>query len=190
VRLLKKLYVHKDVKDDFTAILLEKVSEVAQGNPMDTSTIMGPVIDTPAAEEISRRLKDAVASGARMLTGGKHSGANFEPTVIDNVSIDVQLFAEETFGPVLTMREFERLDQVIAEINASDYGFQAGIYSNDHAQIRHLSRNLEVGGIMINEGPDFRAEHVPFGGIKSSGLGREGVRIALREMSETRVVID
>jgi len=187
---VKKLYVHKDVKDDFTEILLEKVSEVEQGNPMETSTVMGPVIDTPAAEEISRRLKEAVASGARMLTGGKHSGANFEPTVIDNVSTDVQLFAEETFGPVLAMREFERLDQVIAEINASDYGLQAGIYSNDHAQIRHLSRNLEVGGIMINEGPDFRAEHVPFGGIKSSGLGREGVRIALREMSETRVVID
>ncbi len=100
-------------------------------------------------------------------------------------------FYEETFRwGLLALRPFADLDTAMAEINGSDYGLQAGIFSNDHAAIRTLTRGLQVGGIMVNEGPDFRAEHVPFGGIKRSGLGREGVRIAMREMSEPRVVID
>ena len=106
------------------------------------------------------------------------------------MALTSRLLSSETFGPVLAIRPFDDLDQAMAEVNASAFGLQAGVFSNDHAAIRHLTRGLHVGGIMVNEGPDFRAEHVPFGGIKTSGLGREGVRIALREMSETRVVID
>jgi acyl-CoA reductase-like NAD-dependent aldehyde dehydrogenase len=101
-----------------------------------------------------------------------------------------RLMGDETFGPVLAMRRFNDLAQAADEVNAAGFGLQAGVYTNDHAAIRDLTRRLQVGGIMINEGPDFRAEHVPFGGVRKSGLGREGVRIAMREMSETKVVID
>jgi acyl-CoA reductase-like NAD-dependent aldehyde dehydrogenase len=110
--------------------------------------------------------------------------------VIAEVSPGTPLIAEETFGPVVSIRTFQDPAAAIAEVNSGRYGLQAGVFTNDHSLVRRFSRDLAVGGVMINEGPDFRAEHVPFGGIKSSGLGREGVRIAVREMSETKVVID
>jgi acyl-CoA reductase-like NAD-dependent aldehyde dehydrogenase len=187
---VKKLYVHKDVVQEFTETLLAGVAAHSFGDPSLTNTQMGPVIDRTAAVDIIARLTEAETAGAKVLTGGRADGALVAPTVVADVPLDSRLFATETFGPVLSLRGFDDLGQVISEVNASDYGLQAGVFTNDHAAIRHLSRSIQVGGLMVNEGPDFRAEHVPFGGIKGSGLGREGVRIALREMSETRVVID
>lgn len=187
---VKKLYVHEEVHDRFVEILLDKVSGVVAGDPADPATHMGPVIDTPAAETVMRRVEAAERQGATRLAGRWLGGTRFDPIVLDRVGADTELFTDETFGPVLAIRGFRDLAQAASEVNAGRYGLQAGIYTNDHAQIRALSRTLQVGGLMVNEGPDFRAEHVPFGGIKQSGLGREGVRIALREMSETRVVID
>ena len=187
---VKKLYVHHAIRAEFTEALLARVAQHRWGDPAADETQMGPVIDAPAAAEIMTRLSEATQLGARVLTGGQRDGNLIAPTVIEDVPLDARLIAEETFGPVLAIRPFERLETAMAEVNASDYGLQAGIFTNDHAAIRMLSRGLQVGGVMVNEGPDFRAEHVPFGGIKRSGLGREGVRIALREMSETRVVID
>lgn len=187
---VKKLYVHQAVVDRFTEVLLDKVAAHRFGDPADEDTQMGPVIDAAAATEIMMRLTEARARGARILAGGTCEGSLVAPTVITDVPLEAKLIAEETFGPVLAIRPFDTLETAMAEVNASDYGLQAGIFTNDHAAIRMLTRGLQVGGVMVNEGPDFRAEHVPFGGIKRSGLGREGVRIALREMSETRVVID
>ena len=187
---VKKLYVHQDIAGAFTECLLAGVAAHRFGDPASPDTQMGPVIDLAAAEEIMLRLSEAQAQGARLLAGGTRTGTLIAPTVVSEVSPAMKLVAEETFGPVLALRPFADLDTAMAEINGSDYGLQAGIFSNDHAAIRTLTRGLQVGGIMVNEGPDFRAEHVPFGGIKRSGLGREGVRIAMREMSEPRVVID
>lgn len=187
---VKKLYVHQDIADAFTEVLLAGVAAHRSGDPADPDTQMGPVIDAAAADEIMLRLSDAQTMGARLMTGGTRDGNLIAPTVVADVLPQMKLVAEETFGPVLALRPFADLDAAMAEVNGSDYGLQAGIFSNDHAAIRKLTRGLQVGGIMVNEGPDFRAEHVPFGGIKRSGLGREGVRIAMREMSEPRVVID
>lgn len=187
---VKKLYVHHAIADRFTETLLAGVAAHRFGDPAQAQTRMGPVIDADAAETILHRLETARAAGARLLAGGTRDGTLIAPTVIADVHPDMALIAQETFGPVLALRGFADLDAAMAEVNASDFGLQAGVFTNDHAAIRKLTRGLQVGGIMINEGPDFRAEHVPFGGIKSSGLGREGVRIALREMSEPRVVID
>lgn len=187
---VKKLYVHNSVASQFTDLLLARVAAHRWGDPADPATAMGPVIDLAAAELIDQRLAQARAMGARLLAGGTRSGTLMAPTVIADVLPAMDLVAQETFGPVLALRSFADLDAAMAEVNASAYGLQAGVFTNDHAAIRKLTRGLQVGGIMVNEGPDFRAEHVPFGGIKSSGLGREGVRIALREMSEPRVVID
>lgn len=187
---VKKLYVHEAVKAEFTDILISMTADVKTGNPADNTTHMGTVIDQNAAQDVANRLQQAVQQGGKILLGGSYNKTLFEPTIIDNVAEQSQLFSTETFGPVLAMRSFTDLNTAIDEVNRGDYGLQAGIYTNDHAQIGLLTKRLMVGGIMINEGPDFRAEHVPFGGIKKSGLGREGVRIALREMSETKVVID
>ncbi len=187
---VKKLYVHDAVRAPFTEALLARVAQIRAGDPADPETHMGPVIDHPAAMEVHTRIEDAVSRGARLLAGGWTGETRFEPVVLDRVDPQSRLLGDETFGPVLAMRHFDDLDTVIDEVNASGFGLQAGVFTNDHAAIRTLTRKLQVGGVMVNEGPDFRAEHVPFGGVKKSGLGREGVRIAMREMSETRVVID
>ena len=134
----------------------------------------------PAASDIAA-LAHALSLSERALV---------EPTVIAGIEPDSPVIADETFGPVIAIRTFRDAGRAIEEVNAGAYGLQAGVFTNDHAIVKQFSRKLDVGGVMINEGPDFRAEHVPFGGIKMSGLGREGVRIAIREMSETRVVID
>jgi len=187
---VKKLYVHEAVRARFTEVLLDKVAAVRHGDPSDPAVAMGPVIDLPAAEMVAARIAASVAQGARLLAGGTRDGTLVAPTLLDGIAADAPLIATETFGPVLAMRGFTEIDAAVDEVNASAYGLQAGVFTNDHAVIRKLGRRLQVGGLMVNEGPDFRAEHVPFGGIKTSGLGREGVRITLREMSETHVVID
>lgn len=187
---VKKLYLHADIHDEVLERLVEAARTIRYGDPLDPAINMGPVIDMQAAALVSARVRAAIEDGARLLAGGKENGTLVAPTILADVSTTSELFATETFGPVISVRDFDDVAAAIAEVNASSYGLQAGVFSNDHAAIRHFARELRVGGVMINEGPDFRAEHVPFGGIKSSGLGREGVRIALREMSETKVVID
>lgn len=187
---IKKLYLHDEVKSTFLEQLLPAVKQLRVGDPRDVATDMGPVIDVPAAELVSKRMADAIDNGGRLLMGGTRNGTLVAPTIIDDVSLQSELIASETFGPVISIRSFTDIATAIDEINRSPFGLQAGVYTNDHATIRELSRKLQVGGLMVNEGPDFRAEHVPFGGIKQSGLGREGVRVTIREMSEPRVLID
>lgn len=187
---VKKLYLHEAVHDAMLERLNERVRSIRTGNPADPETVMGPVIDEPAAEEVERRIRLAVSDGARVVSGGTRDGTLIAPTLLDDVPAETDLLRSETFGPVLAIRRFTSPDSIIAEVDDSPYGLQAGIFTNDHALVRRFSRELRVGGVMVNEGPDFRAENVPFGGIKSSGLGREGIHVTLREMSELKVVID
>ncbi|HEV2515396.1 MAG TPA: aldehyde dehydrogenase family protein [Devosia sp.] len=187
---VKKLYLHADIHDSALERLAESAKALRYGDPLDPAVQMGPVIDLEAASLVDMRIRAAIADGARLLVGGTRHATTLAPTVLADVTPTSDLFARETFGPVISVRRFEDPAQAIAEVNSGPYGLQAGVFSNDHSIIKQFARDLRVGGVMINEGPDFRAEHVPFGGIKSSGLGREGVRIALREMSETKVVID
>lgn len=187
---VKKLYLHEDVADAFLDRLLPAVAAHRFGDPAEEATDMGPVIDLAAAEEVERRIAGSLAGGARLLAGGTREGTLIAPTVLAGVAVDAPVIADETFGPIVAVRTFRDPGEAIAEVNAGAWGLQAGVFTNDHAVIKRFSRDLVVGGVMINEGPDFRAEHVPFGGVKGSGLGREGVRVTLREMSETKVVID
>ncbi len=187
---VKRLYLHRDIEAAFIERLLEAVAAVRTGDPASEATDMGPVIDKDAASLVRHRIAATLEGGAKRLAGGGGNGTLVEPTVLAGVDPRSPVIAEETFGPVIAIRSFDEAADVIAEVNAGAYGLQAGVFTNDHALVKRFSRDLLVGGVMVNEGPDFRAEHVPFGGIKSSGLGREGVRIAIREMSETRVVID
>jgi acyl-CoA reductase-like NAD-dependent aldehyde dehydrogenase len=187
---VKKLYLHEEIRDAMVERLALRIASVRTADPADPATVMGPVIDEPAAAEVERRIKAAVADGARVIAGGTRKGTLVAPTLLDNVSDGTDLIRSETFGPVLAVRRFTSPATVIAEVDDSPYGLQAGVFTNDHALVRRFARELRVGGVMVNEGPDFRAENVPFGGIKSSGLGREGIHVTLREMSELKVVID
>jgi len=187
---VKKLYLHEAVHDAMIERLRVRVQSIRTADPADPETVMGPVIDEPAAAEVERRVRLAVSDGARVIAGGTRKGTLFAPTLLDDVPADTDLLRSETFGPVLAVRRFTSPDTIIAEVDDSPYGLQAGIFTNDHALVRRFARELRVGGVMVNEGPDFRAENVPFGGIKSSGLGREGIHVTLREMSELKVVID
>ena len=187
---VKKLYLHADIADAFVERLVPAVSRHRVGDPGRDDVDMGPVIDLAAAEEVEARIAATVAGGAKCLAGGRRDGTLFAPTVLADVAVDAPVVADETFGPVIAIRTFRDPAEAIAEVNASSWGLQAGVFTNDHAVVKRFTRDLAVGGVMVNEGPDFRAEHVPFGGVKSSGLGREGVRITMREMSETKVVID
>ncbi len=187
---MKRLYLHDAIRETMIERIAARIAEVTTGDPADDATIMGTVIDEPAAAEVERRVKLAVSDGARIVAGGGRNGTQFAPTLLDAVPAGTELIRSETFGPVLAVRRFDDPEAVIAEINAGAYGLQAGLFTNDHALVKRVGRRLRVGGVMINEGPDFRAENVPFGGIKSSGLGREGIHMTLREMSETKVVID
>lgn len=187
---VKKLYLHTEIEKTFTEKLLAAVDAVEFGDPSRDDTDMGTVIDEAAARLVEERVNATITGGARLLHGGSRDRTLFSPTVIADVGADAPVIADETFGPVIAIRSFSNAREAIAEVNAGAYGLQAGVFTNDHAMIKMFSRDLVVGGVMINEGPDFRAEHVPFGGVKRSGLGREGVRIALREMSEPKVVID
>lgn len=186
----KKVYIHEAVSDALFDKIRQRVEAVKLGNPSDPATEMGPVIDEIAAMEVERRIKAATADGAEMVSGGKRSRATIAPTLLRNVPEQSDLFRMETFGPVIATRTFSDSGELIETLNATPYGLQAGLFTNDHALIRKFGRELRVGGVMVNEGPDFRAENVPFGGIKTSGLGREGVHFTLREMSEVKVVID
>ncbi len=186
---VKRLYLHADIKRAVLERILARVAALRTGDPLDESTDMGPVISEGAAAEVLRRVDDAVAAGAKLLAGGTRKGTMVVPTVLDQVPADAEIVREETFGPVLSVRPFTDPGSVITEVNAGRYGLQAGVYTNDHRLVMRFGRELRVGGVMVNEGPDFRLEHVPFGGVKASGLGREGVRIAIREMSESKVVV-
>jgi acyl-CoA reductase-like NAD-dependent aldehyde dehydrogenase len=187
---VKKLYLHRDVHAEMMERLEAAVAAVRTGDPSSPDTEMGPVIDEPAAIEVERRVRAALALGARRVAGATRKGTLFAPTLLDNVPPQAELVRSETFGPVLAVQSFSDEETLIREVEASPYGLQAGVFTNDHRLIRKLSRQLRVGGVMINEGPDFRAENVPFGGIKSSGIGREGVHVTLREMSDLKIVID
>ncbi|MDB4476012.1 aldehyde dehydrogenase family protein, partial [bacterium] len=186
---VKRLFVHSEIYTRFREALLTKTAALVVGDPAREDTFVGPVINAKAADEISARIDDALARGAKLVCGHRREGTLLWPTVIEDVPDDAILVAEETFGPVLPLRRFENLEEVIALVNASPYGLQAGVFTQNLSVIRRLFDELEVGLLASNDGPGFRAEHFPFGGVKDSGVGREGVKYAIREMSYQKTLV-
>lgn len=185
----KRLFVHDSVYTAFRDLLVARTEALVVGDPARETTFVGPVINARAADEISGRIADAVSRGARIACGHRREGNLLYPTVIEDVPDDADLVAEETFGPVLPLRRFTHLEEVIPVINASPYGLQAGVFTQDLGVLRRLFEELEVGLLASNDGPGFRAEHFPFGGVKDSGVGREGLKYAIREMSYRKTLV-
>ena len=186
---VQRIYVHAAVYDTFLGKLLAKVRTLKSGDPSDQGTVVGPVIDQGAARRIEAWMREAVAQGARVQVGGARSGALLEPTVLTEVTPSMKVSCQELFGPLLTVMPYTRFDDALAALNNSEYGLQAGVFTQDVNKIFQAFRQLEVGAVLANEIPTFRADHMPYGGVKESGLGREGVRYAIEDMTELKLLV-
>jgi glyceraldehyde-3-phosphate dehydrogenase (NADP+) len=186
---VQRILVHHSVADTFTTKLLLQVARLKAGDPTDETTTVGPLIDPVATRRVEAWIEEAVSQGARVLLGGKRLGTVLEATVLTNVKPEMKVSCREVFGPVVTVSSYRQFSDAIAALNQSDYGLQAGVFTQDINKVFHAFRHLEVGAVLANEIPTFRADHMPYGGVKDSGLGREGVRAAIEDMTEPRLLV-
>jgi acyl-CoA reductase-like NAD-dependent aldehyde dehydrogenase len=186
---VQRIYVQQPVYDDFVAQFLPKVEELVVGDPADAETDVGPVIDEGARERILSWIDEAREGGAELLTGGELDGELIKPTVIANAAPELKVCHEEVFGPVCVVNLYGSLDEAIELANGTRYGLQAGIFTNDIRAALKAARELEFGGVTVNEAPTFRSDQMPYGGLKDSGNTREGPAYSVRELTEQRVVV-
>lgn len=186
---VQRIYAHAAIYDRLRKKLKAAVSQLRMGDPRDERTFIGPVIDEAAAKRIESWVAAARKGGAKLIAGGERRGNMLPATLLEQVPRDSDLFRQEVFGPVAFMAPFEDFDQALAQVNDSDFGLQAGVFTGrlDHA-MRAWDR-LEVGGVIVGDVPSFRVDNMPYGGVKHSGLGREGVRYAIEDMTEQRLLV-
>jgi acyl-CoA reductase-like NAD-dependent aldehyde dehydrogenase len=185
----KRVFVHPAVKPAFLDKLVARTAALVVGDPADEATDVGPLVSSSAADAVMGMIGEAVGGGARVLAGNRREGNLVHPTVLTDVPEGAAIATTEVFGPVLPVWTFESLDALVARVNGQPLGLQAGLFTHDLRIAKELFERLEVGTLALNDGPGFRAEHLPFGGVKESGLGREGVRYAMREMSYRKTLI-
>lgn len=185
---VQRVFVTERNFDQFVQKFVEETNEYKVGDKKDEQTDMGPLISEKEAIRVESWVNEAIDEGATLLTGGKREGAFYSPTVLTNVATDAKIAQEEIFGPVVLLFQVKDLDEAIERSNAVNYGLQAGIFTKDIKQAFEAIGRLEVGGLMINDSSDYRIDGMPFGGVKGSGLGREGVKYTIQEMTEPKVV--
>jgi acyl-CoA reductase-like NAD-dependent aldehyde dehydrogenase len=186
---VQRVYVERGVEDAFLDRFLPRVEALVVGDPADDETDVGPVIAEPERERILSWIEEAREHGATVLTGGTLDGDLLRPTVIADAPPDAKVSCEEVFGPVCTVSAFDTLDEAIALANGTRFGLQAGIFVRDLSAALEAAARLEFGGVTVNEAPTFRADQMPYGGVKDSGNTREGPAYAVREMTEERLVV-
>ena len=185
---VQRVYAHESVFDSFLEQLKASTEKLKLGHPLEESTDVSSLIDEAAAVRVKGWIDEAVASGARLVTGGERKRATITPAILANVPPQARMSCQEVFGPVVAVYPYRNLDEAIAQVNNTPYGLQAGIFTNDLARAFNAARKLRFGGVLINDIPMFRADHMPYGGMKNSGLGREGPRYAIEEMTETKII--
>jgi acyl-CoA reductase-like NAD-dependent aldehyde dehydrogenase len=186
---VQRTLIHEDIYEELVEKLVDRVRELKMGDPRDEETFIGPVISEGDAERLVEWVREAKEAGGRVLTGGGRDGVMVEPTVVEDAPRECRIYREEAFGPVMVVSRFRDFDQALAETNESRYGLQAGVFTRDIRKIQKAWNSLEVGGVVINDVPSFRVDSMPYGGVKDSGLGREGVRFAMEDMSEIRLLV-
>jgi acyl-CoA reductase-like NAD-dependent aldehyde dehydrogenase len=186
---VQRIFVHESVYGPFREKFVPAVKALKMGDPRNDETFIGPMISEDDAKRIERTIQEAVKRGAKLLTGGRRDRNMIEPAVLENVPLDAEASCEEIFGPVTTLAPFSSFEQAIELVNSSRYGLQAGVFTNDIRRIQQAWDELDVGGVMINEVPSFRVDHMPYGGTKDSGMGREGIRWAIDSMTEPRLMV-
>ena len=186
---VQRILVHDDVYDAFKARLVERTAKLIAGNPSDENTFIGPMIDVKEAARLDDWIKEAVAGGAKLLCGGQRDGAMLAATLLEDVPRGAKLNTEEAFGPVAFFTRFKTFDEALHIVNDSKFGLQAGIFTRDLFHMLKAWDVLDVGGVVINDVPSYRVDNMPYGGVKDSGLGREGVRFAMEDMTEIRNLV-
>jgi acyl-CoA reductase-like NAD-dependent aldehyde dehydrogenase len=186
---VQRIYVHRSRYDEFRDKYVDSVKKIKLGNPLEEDTDLGPLINEVAAERLENWLTEAVDEGANVLTGGGRDGKLFQPTLLDNVDESMQVMCNEVFGPIVSLMPYDDFDTAITAVNTSPFGLQSGIYTNDLNKAMYAVNKLNVGGVMINDVPSYRADHMPYGGVKDSGVGREGPRFAVEEMTTVKMVV-
>jgi glyceraldehyde-3-phosphate dehydrogenase (NADP+) len=185
---VQRVYIHGDVYENFVDDLIPQVKALKMGNPLDESTDIGPLIDKGAADRVGAWLDEAKAGGVEVLTGGQRDGNVWEPTVLASVDEDMRISCQEVFGPIINLYRYTDAQEAIRRVDASEFGLQAGIFTNDWRLVEDAFDNIGVGGLMVNDVSTYRIDHMPYGGVKSSGFGREGLRYAIEEMTEMRLL--
>ncbi|MFA6440348.1 MAG: aldehyde dehydrogenase family protein, partial [Bacteriovoracaceae bacterium] len=186
---VQRIFVHYSIIAQFEQAFVAETLNVCVGNPADERTVVGPMISEREVLRVESWVNEAVQHGATVLTGGVRSDRFYQPTILKNVDPSMKVCMEEVFGPVVTLESYTDLDEAVNKVNNSRYGLQAGIFTNDHAAIQYAYHHLQVGGVIVNDYPTFRVDNMPYGGIKDSGFGREGVRYAMQEMSDPKLLV-
>jgi acyl-CoA reductase-like NAD-dependent aldehyde dehydrogenase len=186
---VQRIYVHEKIAVDFMDRLKRGAEALKIGNPLEDATEVSSLINVPAAERVESWIQEAVAAGATLVTGGTRDRATIAPTIVTNAAESLRLCCEEVFGPVVVVHTYTHLDDPIRRVNAGPYGLQAGVFTRDLERAFQAARALRYGGVMINDVPMFRADHMPYGGMKSSGIGREGPKYAVEEMTELKTIV-
>jgi acyl-CoA reductase-like NAD-dependent aldehyde dehydrogenase len=187
---VQRILIHADVYDAFKGMLVERAGKLVAGDPKDRNTFIGPMISDGEAKRLKGWIDEAVEAGATLLCGGGLSRGNMlEATLLENVPDGAKAKNEEAFGPLAILQRFARFDEALEEVNNSKFGLQAGIFTRDLFQMFDAWDRLEVGGVVINDVPSYRVDNMPYGGVKDSGLGREGIRFAMEDMSEIRNLV-
>jgi acyl-CoA reductase-like NAD-dependent aldehyde dehydrogenase len=186
---VQRILVQKAVYEQFKAMLVAKTKTLKSGNPMDEAVFIGPMISDKEAERLDGWVQSAVKAGAKVLCGGKRKGTLMDATLLEGVPHDEPLRTEEAFGPVAILSPFDDFEDALREVNDSVFGLQAGVFTRDIYRAYRAWDVLEVGGVLIGEAPSWRVDHMPYGGVKDSGLGREGIRWAMEDMTEPRLFV-
>ena len=186
---VQRLLVQSDVFEEFTDLLVDGVKALKVGDPRDADVDVGPMISLQDAERAADWVAQAQAAGAAVLHGGQRDGTLFHPTVMTETAADMKVNCEEVFAPVVTVSPYEAWDDAVAIVNDSPYGLQAGVFTQDVKRIMDAWERIDVGGLQVNSASTFRVDHMPYGGIKASGYGREGVKYAIEDMTELRLMV-
>ncbi len=186
---VQRLFIHRPVYARFRDQVVAATNALPVGDPFDPKTVAGPMIDDDAATRVGSWVDEARAAGATVLVPGSRSGRLLGPVVLEDVDRKLSVSCREVFGPVLTLAPYDDFGEAIRMVNDSEFGLQAGVYTRDDARIDQAFREIEVGGVVVNDIPTVRFDHLPYGGVKASGFGREGVRSAMKEMTEERVLL-
>jgi len=185
----QRVYVHRSVYHAFCDQAVAYTKKLVMGDPLDTTTDIGPMISEQEAIRIEKWISEAITRGARVLVGGKRKSAWYEPTIVTDVQADMKIVSMETFAPVFSIIPYDTIEEAIAMVNDSIYGLQAGVFTNSLDVARLCAMKIETGGVIINDGATFRTDNMPYGGIKESGIGREGPQYAVKEMTEEKLIV-
>jgi acyl-CoA reductase-like NAD-dependent aldehyde dehydrogenase len=186
---IQHVLVHSSLYEEAKSRLIKATQDCASGDPMDRKVVCGPLISSDAVQKVTDWIEEAVHLGGKLLAGGSREGNVVAPTLIENVPGAAKLSCQEVFGPVLTLAPFDTLDEAFGRVNSSDYGIQCGIFTTDLRVAERAFREIEVGGVIVNDYPTLRFDNMPYGGVKQSGFGREGVRYAMEEMTELKAML-